>query len=319
MKKRWTMALPLFFSALLLGGYLFWPELLFQLVVKAGRYSGGLARKEIRVDDHNIVYLEGGKGETVLLLHGFAANKDNWIRFAAHLTGGHHVVIPDLPGFGESSRIGSDHYSAQNQIRRIDRFAEVLKLERFHLAGNSMGGMLAAIYSATYPGKVLTLALFAPGGVGSAKPSELMILLEKGINPLLTGSTEDFDRLVELCFAEPPFIPSRFKDVLAADAVAHRDFNRKIWEDLFGRVSKDSAGSRENLLLSYLQAIQAPVLIVWGEADRILDVGGVAVLEKNLKHYRTVIMKNTGHTPMLERPKEAADHHLKHLKANRVR
>lgn len=319
MKKRWTMALPLFLSALLLGGYLFWPEVLFQLVVKAGRYSGGLARKEIRVDDHNIVYLEGGKGETVLLLHGFAANKDNWIRFAAHLTGGHHVVIPDLPGFGESSRIGSDHYSAQNQIRRIDRFAEVLKLERFHLAGNSMGGMLAAIYSATYPGKVLTLALFAPGGVGSPNPSELMILLEKGINPLLTGSTEDFDRLVELCFAKPPFIPSRFKDVLAADAVAHRDFNQKIWEDLFGRSSKESAGSRNNLLLPYLQAIQAPVLIVWGEADRILDVGGVAVLEKNLKHYRTVIMKNTGHTPMLERPKETADHHLNHLKATRVR
>ena len=127
-------------------------------------------KKEIQVDDQKVVYLEGGKGQSILLLHGFAANKDNWIRFAKYLTNDYHVVIPDIPGFGESSRIQSESYSVENQMKRIDRFTEILKLEKFHLAGNSMGGMLAGMYGATYPRKILTLALLAPGGVGSPNP-----------------------------------------------------------------------------------------------------------------------------------------------------
>jgi pimeloyl-ACP methyl ester carboxylesterase len=55
-------------------------------------------------------------------------------------------------------------------------------------------------------------------------------------------------------------------------------------------------------------------LIIWGDADKILDVGGVSVLEKNLKNYQTVIMKNTRHTPMLEKPQEAASYYLNHLR-----
>lgn len=305
------------FVFLLTGIYFLFPETLFNLAVKAGRYSAGLVKKEIQVDDHRIVYQEGGKGQTILLLHGFGANKDNWIRFAKYLTNDYHVVIPDIPGFGESSQIQNQNYAAKNQLNRIDRFTEALKLEKFHLAGNSMGGMLAALYGATYPQKVLTLALLAPGGVGSPNPSEVAILLQKGTNPLLTGNAEDFDRLIKLCFAKPPYIPSQFKKVLAADAIAHRDFNKKIWDDMLGNLTKEALSVRENFLAPYLPQIQAPVLIIWGDCDKILDVGGVAVLEKNLKNYRTVIMKDTGHIPMLEHPRETASRYIGFLKGKK--
>jgi pimeloyl-ACP methyl ester carboxylesterase len=316
MKKILVVSLGLL--VLVFGGiYLLFPETLFNLVVKAGRRYADLAKKEIQVDDHKIVYLDGGKGQTILLLHGFAANKDNWIRFAKYLTKDYHVVIPDIPGFGESSQIQNENYAAENQLKRIDRFTEVLKLERFHLAGNSMGGMLAGMYGAKYPQKVLTLALLAPGGVGSPSPSEVAILLQKGTNPLLTGNTGDFDRLIKLCFAKPPFIPSQFKKVLAADAVAHRDFNKKIWDDMMGNLTKEALSARENLLKPYLPQIQAPVLIIWGDTDKILDVGGVSVLEKNLKNYQTAIMKDTGHTPMLEKPQETASYYVSYLKGKK--
>jgi len=316
MKKILVVSLGLL--VLVFGGiYLLFPETLFNLVVKAGRRYAGLAKKEIQVDDHKIVYLDGGKGQTILLLHGFAASKDNWIRFAKYLTKDYHVVIPDIPGFGESSQIQNENYAAESQLKRIDRFTEVLKLERFHLAGNSMGGMLAGMYGAKYPQKVLTLALLAPGGVGSPSPSEVAILLQKGTNPLLTGNTGDFDRLIKLCFAKPPFIPSQFKKVLAADAVAHRDFNKKIWDDMMGNLTKEALSARENLLKPYLPQIQAPVLIIWGDTDKILDVGGVSVLEKNLKNYQTAIMKDTGHTPMLEIPQETASYYVSYLKGKK--
>jgi pimeloyl-ACP methyl ester carboxylesterase len=59
-------------------------------------------------------------------------------------------------------------------------------------------------------------------------------------------------------------------------------------------------------LAPVLPLIQAPVLILWGEQDKMLDVGSVVFLEKNLKNYRTVIMKDTGHCPMIEQPEETA-------------
>jgi abhydrolase domain-containing protein 6 len=271
--------------ALLIAGiYFLFPETLFRLAEKAERRIAGLVKKETRVDDHTIVYLEGGKGQTIVLLHGFGANKDNWIRFARNLTGDYHVVIPDMPGFGESSRMPNERYDAEAQLKRIDRFTEAMNLERFHMAGNSMGGMLSAMYGATYPRKVLTLALLAPSGVRSPKLSEMDILLRNGTNPLLTGSAEDYDRLLELCFVKVPFIPYQFKKILVANAI------------------------------TYLPGIQAPVLILWGDADKILDVGGVSVLENNLKNYRTVIMKDTGHIPMLEKPRETASHYVSFLK-----
>lgn len=316
MKKMFLAVLGLHLLGFV-GIYFLFPETLFNLAVKAGRYSAGLTKKEIQADDHKIVYLEGGKGQTILLLHGFAANKDNWIRFAKYLTSDYHVVIPDIPGFGESSQITSENYTAENQMRRIDRFTETLKLDRFHLAGNSMGGMLAALYGAKYPQKVLTLALLAPSGVGSPNPSEVVILLQKGTNPLLTGNAEDFDRLLKLCFVKPPFIPSQFKKVLAADAAAHRDFNKKIFGDMYGNLTKEELSARENFLKPYLPQIQAPVLVIWGDTDKVLDVGGVAVLEKNLKNYQTVIMKDTGHTPMLEKPQETASYYVGYLKGKK--
>jgi pimeloyl-ACP methyl ester carboxylesterase len=227
MKKILAVGFGIFalFVILLIGIYFLFPETLFKLEVKAERRFAGLIKKEIQVDNHKIVYLTGGKGPTILMIHGFGGSKDNWTRFAKHLTSEYHVVIPDLAGFGESSQIPKERYDAEKQMKRIDRFTEALKLKKFHLAGNSMGGLFAAMYGAKYPQKVLTMALLAPGVVGSANPSEVAILIKNGKNPLLTGSPEDFDKLLNLCFVKPPSMPSRFKKVLAADAVAHRDFN----------------------------------------------------------------------------------------------
>ena len=152
-------------------------------------------------------------------------------------------------------------------MKRIDRFIQALKIERFHLAGNSMGGLLAAMYGASYPEKILTLSLLAPAGVDSPKPSEMALLLQKGTNPLLTGSPEEYERLLNLCFVKPPFIPSQFKKLLVADAIAHREFDKKIWNDMKLHRASDGSFSPESLLDPYLPKIQVPVLIIWGDTD----------------------------------------------------
>ena len=290
---------------LLAAAYFLFPEILLDLARNVERRSSGLVKREARVDDHRIVYLEGGKGETILLLHGYGGDKDNWTRFAKYLTSDYHVVIPDLAGFGESSKLSKDNYDIENQVTRIDRFAEVLKLGVFHMAGHSMGGMIAAVYGVKHPQKVLTLALMAPAGLKSPQKSEFARQLEKGINPYLVGTPDEYEKLISFLFVKPPTIPAPVKIALAAQKISQRAFNEKILTDL----------RKANLSLeTFLPAIHAPVLIIWGDTDKILDVSCVSILEKKLENYHTVIMKEMGHVPILERPQETAMSYLYFLK-----
>jgi pimeloyl-ACP methyl ester carboxylesterase len=273
------------------------------------RRSAGLVRKEIQVDGDRIVYLEGGQGETVLLLHGYQGSKDVWTYFAQRLTPDYHVVIPDLAGFGESTKRLSENYDIDTQVKRFDRFARVLQLQRFHLAGNSMGGTIAAVYAARIPQKISTLALLAPYALQRAKRTDYQWRLENyGENLLLISNPGEFERVAQLCFVKTPPTLGPIKKVVIDQMIADRKFNEKIGWDLF----------KEALALeSFLPMIQVPVLIIWGDHDRILDVSGAPILEKGLKKYQTVILKDTGHMPMWETPAETAAAYMGFLKNKR--
>ncbi len=97
---------------------------------KALRWQAGLRRHTIQVDDHGWVYLEGGKGETILFVHGFGMEKDGWGLFPKAFSRAYHLVLPDLPGFGENSRSESVAYDVPSQVKRLNRFAESLGLKR---------------------------------------------------------------------------------------------------------------------------------------------------------------------------------------------
>lgn len=270
--------------------------------------SAGLLRKEIQVDGDRIVYLEGGHGETLLLLHGYTANKDFWTAFAKELTPMYHVVIPDLAGFGESTRDWHANYSIESQVKRLERFAQALQLQKFHLAGNSMGGEIAAVYASEYPKEISTLALIDPSGLQTAKWTQLWSQMMNGNNPFLVRNTDDFERVLSYCYVTPPQYPAPIKSVIVAQCIADRSFNEKVGSDLF----------QENLALEpLLPTIQAPVLIVWGDRDRIFDVSDASILEKGLKNHQTVIIKDTGHVPMMEKPAETATVYVNFLKNHR--
>ena len=298
MKKfLWSgLAVIVVIGILLAGFYFLFPESVFKLAIDAQRRSADLVKKEVQVDNHRIVYLEGGKGETVILLHGFGGYKDHWTAFAKYLKG-YHLVIPDVPGFGESSQVPTAMYDVESQVGRIARFVEVLKLDKFHMAGNSLGGALTATYGAKHPEKVLTLALLDTAGAPSQKKSEFFMQLEKGNNLLLSSNAEDYNKLMALIFVKRPTVPASFRKIMLADWIAHTEFNKKIWND---------TQPLQFSLAPFLPMIQAPVFIIWGDQDKLLDVGGVAFLEKNLKDHRILIMKDIGHCPMIERPEETA-------------
>ena len=286
--------------------YIAAPKVLVGLFTDMARASAGLSRNSVVAGDHEIFYLEGGEGETVLLLHGFSCEKDNWNRFAKYLTPSYHVVAIDLPGFGESTRIKDGAYTIAAQVERLDKIVQALSLKSFHLTGNSMGGNIAGKYAMRFPDKVLTLGLINTGGVlHCPEKSDIAALLEKGENPLFIDTEEDFDAMLAFSFVNLPWFPGVIKKVMAEDWAKNRSFNEMVTEQLFAEADD---------LEPDLAKIRARTLILWGDSDRLLDPSCAKVLEKGLADSSTVIMKDCGHIPLMERPEETAQHYLAFLK-----
>jgi len=127
--------------ALALVAYFVLPSLLLKRATDSERKAAGLQQKTALIGDHEIAYLEGGRGEAIIMVHGFGANKDNWTRFAKFITPGFHVLALDLPGFGNSTSLEKASYGIVEQAKRLNQFADAIGLQRFHIVGNSMGGL----------------------------------------------------------------------------------------------------------------------------------------------------------------------------------
>src|SRR5260370_1480594 len=107
-------------------------------LINLERFMSGVKRHVVQVGDHRIAYSEGGKGETILLLHGFGASGDSWNQLARTLTKKYRVIAPDLPGWGASTRLETASYAYPSQLQRLDNLMQELKLHRFHLLVHSI-------------------------------------------------------------------------------------------------------------------------------------------------------------------------------------
>jgi abhydrolase domain-containing protein 6 len=302
--KKILIAIFVVIAALAAIYYTF-PETVAGLMINAARSGAGLTKKEIKIDDHNIVYLEGGKGPTILLLHGYTADKDNWIEFSGYLIKEFHVVIPDIPGYGESTKLMDSSYNLSSQISRLHKFTETLKLKSLHIAGNSMGGLFAGIYAARYPEEVMSVGLFDSAGVRSLEKSAVTKMMEKGENPFIIKDSSDVSRIMLLIFVKPPSLPYPIKQLMLRTALA----NSKIYEKELNELGPDFF-----ILEKELPKIKAQTLILWGDQDKATDISSIPVFEKGLKNHKTVIIKDSGHCPMVEKPQETAMHYIDFIK-----
>jgi len=293
------MLLPLLTAggAALVAGYFLAPEPYLNTALKLQRRAAGLSTREITVDGHRIVYSDGSRGEPLLMLHGFGATRDNYALVARELKSHYRVIAPDLPGYGDSERRRDALYTLDAQLARLDAFVTALGLERFHLAGNSMGGYLAAHYARLYPARVKSLWLLAPAGVSTARPSEVLEAIACGENPLLVRDEGDFDRIVDLCFVRPPYTPKQFKKVFAQRSMKSAGDHAELFQQLF-----EAALPFEDSL----RDLPVKTLIIWGERDRILDASGASILHALIPDSELHLLSDTGHVPMMEKPRETA-------------
>ncbi|HYD96280.1 MAG TPA: alpha/beta hydrolase [Noviherbaspirillum sp.] len=272
------------------------------LAIGAERRMADLVRKEIELPGGlRYAFLEGGQGEPLMLLHGFGGNKDNFTRTARYLTPHYRVIVPDHIGFGESARPRDADYTPLAQAERLHALAQALGIRTIHLGGNSMGGQIAMAYAARYPSEVASLWLLDPAGIWNAPKSELAhLILERGQNPLIARSEEEFAQTFAFVMQDPPFVPRPILNVLAQERIRNADLEERI----FVKIATDSVEER-------IKGLAVPTLIVWGEQDRVIHVGTADVLHKLLPRSQVIVMPGVGHLPMIERPRQSAEDYLR--------
>lgn len=276
------------------------------------QWRAGLHQRSVRVNDLAVSYYEGGPqgAQTVLLVHGFGADKSTWLWFARELTEYYHVIALDLPGFGASDRPHGS-YDIGTQTERLAAFVDALAIRRLNLVGHSMGGHIAALYAARYPQQVASLTLIANAGISAPQRSAFFQQLqEHGDNPLLVESAPQFDQLLDWLFVAPPQLPERIHQYLAQRAIDDSAHQREVFNHLQQRYLP---------LEPELPRISAPTLLLWGDQDRILDVSSIEVMKPLLADVSVEIIKGCGHAPMLERPQETAAHYRQFIDELRQR
>ena len=302
--KSRSFRMLIIFVAVVLSGCSSIKYGLYDMAINRECSKAGLFERTIEIDGRTIALLDSERGEnkpSIILIHGFAANKENWVRFAAHLTDVFHVVAMDLPGHGESVKDFNLRYAYDDQVVYVNEILTRLNIKKFHMAGNSMGGAISSLYAVAYPEQVQSLFLIDPAGI-FVYDCELTRLLDKGENPLIVTCEDDFYKLIDFALEKKPYIPWPIAGVMAEKAVANEAINKKIFEDFHG----DYGYSFDD----EIQKIMAPTMILWGAEDRIIHVKNAAIFNQLIPNSQTIVLEGVGHAPMLEVPEKSAKIYL---------
>ena len=248
-----------------------------------------------------LVYAENANltGEPLLLIHGFGGNKDNFTRIADELED-YHLIIPDLLGFGESSKPMSADYRSQAQATRLHELLQAKGLaSNIHIGGNSMGGAISVAYAAKYPKDVKSLWLVDSAGFWSAGVPKSLEGATLENNPLLINSKEDFYKMYDFVMYKPPYLPKSVKAVFAQERINNKELDAKILE----QIVTDNVEERAQIIADY----NIPTLVAWGEKDQVIKPETVNVIKDIIPQAQVIMMEDIGHVPMIEAVEQTAD------------
>lgn len=275
------------------------PAIDIQSVLQQERAWAGMETKRVKVGDIDWAYSEGGPAgkPTIMLVHGLAGSRDNWNRVARYLTPYYHVIIPDLPGQGDSKVPNDFDYSLPNLTEKLRRFAEAIKVDNgLNIAGHSMGGSISLLYAAQYP--VDTKSLFLIDSAGVFKSANTPYLKDPTtLRNMIVSKPGDFDRLMKIATSLPPFIPKELKDAQEKLMISQSANTTKLVEQL---IVMSKLFTPDSFAIA-ARSIDQPVLIAWGDKDQIINVEAATELKGLLKNAQEpIILKGVGHLPILE-------------------
>lgn len=262
--------------------------------------------RTVALGNRQIHLHEFGAGPPVLMLHGGgpgASGQSNYARNIDALASRFRVLVPDLPGYGGSSKGVNSEDPFGDLAAAMLALLDALGIDRAHVVGNSLGGACALRMALEQPGRVDRLVLMGPGGIGisQAAPTE-------GLKRLLgyyAGEGPTLEKLRTFICEDLVFDGSRIPE-----AVLRERFEASIDPEVLAspplRAPKDLEAFRrlDFLLDPRLPALAHRTLVLWGTADRVNPATGAMALQARMPACDAYLFSRTGHWVQWERADE---------------
>jgi pimeloyl-ACP methyl ester carboxylesterase len=259
----------------------------------------GLRSRHQQIDGRKLVWLEGGNasGEPVVLLHGFGANKENWLPLLPFLARRYRLYILDLPGWGESQFHADALYGLDHQVARVAEWAQQILPEPAHVVGSSMGGGIAGLLAARHPALIRTVTLMNAAGVAGTQTTPFERGLMRGHNGLIAHNMKGVLDLLSIVMKSRA-LALMLSPGMYWDLVSRRHVNEHMFRHL---LLYEPAPD-----LPAFTSIKAPTFILWGEEDQVLHVSCGDTFQALIPHARLKRLRGIGHLPMVESPRVTA-------------
>ena len=270
--------------------------------------NAAIASRFAQIDGVKLHYLTAGHGTPLILLHGYAETSLMWRPIMPVLAERFTVIAPDLPGIGDSD-IPADGLDMKNAAVRIHDLAKSLGVQKAEVVGHDIGLMVAYAYAAQFPAEVTKLVLmdaFLPGVEGWEAVYNNPAIWHFRFN----GPTPE--ALVQ--GRERTYFDYFWNDFAADKTHSIPEADRKAYADAYARPGRMHAGWA--YFVSFLQAakdfaqlsqtrLTMPVLTIGGDKSLGEALGQQAKLVAT--DATVVVLKNTGHWVLEEKPKETTE------------
>ena len=253
------------------------------------------------IEGKRMNYVDVGKGEgpPIVFIHGLSGTWQNWLENLPYFAQKRRCIAMDLPGFGHSE-MPREKISISGYARQVDALCEQLGLGACIVVGNSMGGFVAAETAIRHPDRVERACLVAAAGISITNLRRRPLMTSARIIGALGATSAAQTRLLvsrpRLRWFFTNFVfrhPSRIAPDLMYEQVLGA--GRPGFVDALDTLTSYDFRDR-------LPDIKAPTFIVWGDSDMLVPVQDAEEFERLIPQSRTVILEDTGHVPMLERP-----------------
>ena len=260
----------------------------------------------VQIADRKIWLTQVGEGPALLLLHGGgpgATGASNFSRNVAALASHFRLIIPDLPGYGRSTK-GIDRADPFGDLAAaMLGLLDALAIDKVHALGNSLGGACALRMALERPERVDRLVLLGPGGIDTTQypPTDGLKLLlgyyagegptrEKVATFLRNYLVFDGSAISEAVIDE------RFATSVDAETIANPPLQPP--KDLSNALLLDLARDAR------LRTLATPTLVFWGMEDRVNRPGGAHSLQQQMPNCDLYLFSRTGHWVQWERAAE---------------
>lgn len=262
---------------------------------------------DVRVDGRRTRYAVSGDGTALVLLHGLGRSIEDWFPAQELLRDTSRTYSVDLPGFGESERLGS-RTDLPSLAAAVAGFLDAVgECGPVRVAGNSLGGAVALQFAADFPERVSALILVDSAGFGREVTLGLRVLAVPGFGRLLLRPS----RLTAPIRARSVFSDHSLATPELID-LQYRLASRPHAADVFleaCRAVGDWRGVRLDWargLTGRVASLDIPMLVVWGGRDRILPPRHVEAARQAFPRAEVHVFDRAGHLPQLESPAEFA-------------